>query len=248
MVDQITIIVSVILSVVGIYFVALMWSNAELKSTFEKFSKLEAKQNIRIFNSKHVSVPYVVTKRLFDFIFSFFAMIFLLPILLVVCILIKVDSKGPIMYKQSRMGKNGKQFFAYKFRTMIINAKEVSSELPVRRDPRITRVGQFLRSTNIDELPAFISVLRGDMTLVGRSRAIEYHIIYDELSREQRETLLNIKPGLVSLWAVSLNRVEFNFTGIYNYDFYYINKMSFPFDLKILLGAFIIMFGSVSQH
>ena len=248
MINHLIPILTIIVALVGLFFLIFLWSNAELKSTFDKFSALRVETRIQVAKRQELSMYYHISKRLFDFTFTLFAIVIFLPVLVPICILIKLDSKGPILYKQKRFGINGKHYWGYKFRTMYVPEEEENSDFPKRSDPRITKIGKFLRLTALDELPAFINVLEGDMSLVGRSRILDYDTSAKNLSLEEKDALLSVKPGVISLWAISRNRVEFNFDNIYDYDMYYLTRMSFRFDLKILLGSIIVVLGSTSQH
>jgi len=114
-------------------------------------------------------VSYNSLKRVFDFISSLSAVVFLSPLLLIVAILIKLDSKGPVFFRQKRIGKDGRIFRIYKFRTMVQNAERIGDKITKGNDPRITRVGKILRRYEIDEIPTLINVLKGEMSIVGPS-------------------------------------------------------------------------------
>ncbi|MED3870975.1 sugar transferase [Priestia megaterium] len=152
--------------------------------------------------------------RLIDIILAITFIIILLPIMLIIFLLIKLDSRGPVLFKQQRIGKDGEAFLILKFRTMIINSEqklkgnpvlyrkyiENSYKLDPSEDPRITKLGEFLRKTSLDEIPQFLNVLIGDMAIVGPRP-----VLLDELKEygNKREIFLSVKPGITGYWQVS---------------------------------------------
>jgi len=185
-------------------------------------------------------------KRLFDIISSLVGLIIISPIFPVVPILIKLDSKGPVFFKQWRIGKDGKQFKIYKFRTMVQEADEVGSLITAGNDQRITKIGKLLRRYEIDELPTLMNVLKGDMSIVGpRPEVPKYLHHYDRKYRE----ILSVRPGITDLGTLSF-RDEARYLNAQNYediyekkllpqklDLYleYVHHKSFMFDLRIIL-------------
>lgn len=136
------------------------------------------------------------TKRCFDFIVSFIGIIILLPVFIIVSIAIKLDSKGDILFLQKRVGRYGKEFNIYKFRTMVTDAEKIGKQITIGKDDRITKVGAFLRRFKIDELPQLLNVFKGDMSLVGpRPEVPKYVSLYNE---EQRK-VLNVRPGITDM-------------------------------------------------
>jgi len=190
-------------------------------------------------------------KRLMDVVFSSLLLVVLLPILVVIGALIKLTSKGPIIYKQVRCGLYGRKFVLYKFRSMKEGAEDVLWEIrhlnemdgPVfkmRNDPRVTPLGRILRKSSIDELPQFWNVLKGDMSLVGPRAPLLEEV--KEYSRWQRRRL-SVKPGITCLWQVS-GRNEIDFHEWMKLDLRYIDNWSLLLDLKILLRTFpVVLFG-----
>lgn len=199
------------------------------------------------------SFYYESVKRLMDIMFSLLLILIFSPIIICVAIAIKLDSKGPVLADTpDRVGKNGKLFKMYKFRSMIENAHELLRENPkfaelykdykkgsykLKDDPRITRVGHFIRKHSLDEVPQFFNILKGDMSLVG-PRA--YYP--DELREQQRrypetreavKVVLSIKPGVTGYWQVS-GRSEINFDKRIKMDAEYVKKRSILYDLKII--------------
>lgn len=200
------------------------------------------------------STFYEIVKRLMDILFSSILLIIFSPIILIVSLAILADSRGPIMADTPpRVGKNGKTFKMYKFRSMIINAHEILRNNPkfakyyekyrrgsykLKDDPRITKVGHFIRKHSLDEVPQFMNILKGDMSLVG-PRA--YYP--DELREQQKKypntkeavkIVLSIKPGLTGYWQVS-GRSEINFDKRIEMDADYVKKRSVFYDLIIIL-------------
>lgn len=177
-----------------------------------------------------MDIVYLTIKRIIDFLFSLIILLILLPLFLVVAILIKLDSKGPVIFKQSRLGKNGNVFKVWKFRTMIDNAEKMGTGLTTaQNDPRITRVGKILRKTSIDELPQLINVLKGDMSFIGPRPAPVHHLKqYNENERQR----LKVLPGITG-WAQVNGRNILTWPERIEKDIWYVNNISFLLDLKI---------------
>ena len=188
-------------------------------------------------------------KRVFDLTVC----VLLLPMALVamalVALAIRIDSPGPIVFVQMRTGRDGRRFKMYKFRTMVQNAEELKASLQhlnilpppdfkIIDDPRITRVGRFLRRTSLDELPQLVNVLRGDMSLVG-PRPTSFHSSTYSLWHTQR---LEAPPGITGLWQVT-GRNAMTFDERLRLDIFYIENRSFLLDLKILFQTFTTVLG-----
>lgn len=140
-------------------------------------------------------------KRLFDIIVSFVGLILIFPFLFLLAFLIKAGSKGPVFYRGLRIGKNGKPFRIFKFRTMVENAENLGGPSTASDDPRLTKIGNFLKKYQLDELPQLINVLKGEMSLVGPRPEVKMYT--DMMTAEERNTILSIAPGmtdLASLW------------------------------------------------
>lgn len=182
-------------------------------------------------------------KRLFDFVASFFTLIILLPLFLVIGILIRLTSKGPIFYVQKRGGFRGRKFNLYKFRSMIVEADKLKDALleknevkdgvifKIKDDPRITSVGRFLRKYSLDEIPQLFNVLRGDMSIVGPRPFLVNEVNQFDYTHMPR---LNIRPGITGLAQVR-GRSDLSFYRWVKWDIWYINNWSFGLDLKILM-------------
>jgi|YNPNPStandDraft_1061719.scaffolds.fasta_scaffold17198_3 exopolysaccharide biosynthesis polyprenyl glycosylphosphotransferase len=170
-------------------------------------------------------------KRLMDIVFSLLVPILLLPAFVAIAILIKLDSPGPVLFTQRRVGKNGKEFTIYKFRTMHTNAAKYSHCPRDSDDPRITRVGRYLRKTSLDELPQFYNVLKGDMSIVGPRPEMPFIVAqYNPLHRKR----LSVKPGITGLWQISADRTLEIHENI-DYDLYYIDNYSILLDVAIIV-------------
>ena len=193
---------------------------------------------------------FKVIKRLFDIIVYFLGLLILSPLFLLLTILIKCDSKGPVFFIQKRVGRNGKKFGIFKFRTMRINAEElIASFTPeqlkewkenfkLKNDPRITRVGKFLRNTSLDELPQLINIFIGNMSLVGPRPIVEEEL---EWYGEKKNVLLSVRPGLTGWWATN-GRSEVSYPERCNYELYYVYNCSLFLDIKILFKTFSAVF------
>jgi lipopolysaccharide/colanic/teichoic acid biosynthesis glycosyltransferase len=161
-----------------------------------------------------------LTKRLFDFLASFIGIIILSPILIIVSIAIKVDSKGEVMFLQKRVGKDGKPFNIYKFRTMVTDAEKLGKQITVGKDNRITKVGGFLRKYKLDELPQLFNVLKGEMSLVGpRPEVPAYVNLYNEAERK----VLSVKPGITDFASIEYKDENEILGKVDNPEEYYIN-------------------------
>lgn len=176
---------------------------------------------------------YRFFKRLFDILFSLLGIILLLPLLLTVAILIKLSSKGPILFKQERLGKNGKIFKVWKFRTMIVGA-EKQGVYETKIDDRVTGIGRILRKTSMDELPQFINILKGDMSIIGPRPALTYHPWpYKQYTDFQKRRML-VRPGVTG-WAQVNGRKDVEWNKRIELDVYYVENLSMWFDIRIFI-------------
>jgi undecaprenyl phosphate N,N'-diacetylbacillosamine 1-phosphate transferase len=177
---------------------------------------------------------YLCVKRLLDVILSLAGLVLLSPLLLIISLLIKSDSKGPIIFKQERLGYKGKTFDIFKFRTMVDGAPDMGSGLFTNEmDPRITKIGSFLRRTSLDELPQLINVLRGDMSLVGPRPPVPYYPYkYEDYSDEQR-LRFTVLPGITG-YAQVKGRNKINWDQRIELDMQYVENQSLLLDLKII--------------
>ena len=197
-----------------------------------------------------VSPHYVYAKRFLDIVFSLFSIILLIPAFLLVAILIKIDSKGSVLFCQHRYGYKGKIFKMYKFRSMVANAPSLQKELEskneakgqmfkIKNDPRVTRVGRIIRKSSIDELPQLINVLKGDMSLVGPRPPILTEVDRYDPWHNLR---LSVKPGITGLWQTS-KRNEAVFGDMVRLDLKYIRERNFWGDIKLILKTIPLLFG-----
>jgi len=177
-----------------------------------------------------INGPAWMMKRTFDLVATLTGLLLIWPILLLIAILIKVSSPGPIFYRQQRVGENGRLFWVYKFRTMVIGADQQKTLEKTPQDPRVTGIGRLLRRTSLDELPNLINVLRGEMSLVGPRP--EQMFIVQEYEPWQRQRLA-VPPGMTGWWQVN-GRSDLPMHLNTQYDLYYIRNYSLLLDLKIL--------------
>lgn len=210
---------------------------------------------IVLLTQNYNNVLFNVYKRVFDVVFSIFALTLLIIPFLIIALLIKLTSKGHVFYKHTRIGKDGKPFEFYKFRTMYVNNDDSAHREFIREymnqnggtqkgevkkithDPRITSIGGFLRKTSIDELPQLFNVLRGEMSLVGPRPCLPYEWEAYETWHRRR---LSVMPGCTGLWQVA-GRSAVDFNDMVILDLFYINNMSPLFDLKIIFKTVPVM-------
>lgn len=182
-----------------------------------------------------------VGKRFFDIITALFAVVFLLPVFLILGIFIKLEAPGPIFYLSSRYGRSGHVFRMFKFRSMVHNADQMVEQFlgqneadgpifKIKNDPRVTRIGRFLRKYSLDELPQLFNVLKGEMSLVG-PRPLPIDQVQKEDFRQLKR--LEVKPGITGLWQIR-GRSDISFSRLVKWDIWYINNWSFWLDLNIL--------------
>jgi exopolysaccharide production protein ExoY len=203
-------------------------------------------------DQQQVSYLYLFIKRCIDIIGALIGLIISSPIFILVSIMYLFgESKGPVFFKQQRYGKNGELFYIYKFRSMVVNADEKLKQnkvlyqkyiknnykLEQNEDPRITKVGRFLRKTSLDELPQFINVLKGDMSLVGPRPIVE-----EELKeyKDKGNDFLSVKPGMTGYWQVS-GRSNVGYPERVNLELYYVYNSSLILDLKIIIKTILLV-------
>lgn len=176
---------------------------------------------------------YSIFKRTIDFIIAGVALIVLSPFLLITAILIKLDSKGPVIFKQERLGKNGVPFKIWKFRSMCVGAeKQGTGVYSYKGDARITKVGKIIRATSIDELPQLMNILKGDMALIGPRPALTYHPWPYEQYTEHQKHMFDVLPGVTG-WAQVNGRKEVPWPERIELNVWYAKNMSLWLDLKI---------------
>lgn len=180
------------------------------------------------------SALYSISKRTMDIVSSLVGLILLSPLFLLVAILIKLDSKGPIIFKQIRIGKNSKPFYIYKFRSMKIDAPNLSTEEFINASDFTTKVGKFIRKTSIDELPQLVNILKGDMSIVGPRPVIEREVRLLELRKECNVD--SILPGITGLAQIN-GRDNIDDYEKVKYDFEYLSKRNLVLDIKIIINT-----------
>lgn len=215
----------------------------ESKGIREEDGAGKMNEKTKVMNSRSNRKYYQIIKRGFDIMTSGLALVGLSPLFLVIGIIVKNQDHGPVFYKQIRIGKNGKPFGMYKFRSMRMNAEEelkknpglyqkyvaAGYKLPEGEDPRITKIGRWLRKTSLDELPQFYNVLKGQMSMVGPRPVIE-----EELKEygSKKSKLLSVKPGAFGLWQAS-GRSNITYPERCDIELEYIDNASVSYDLKI---------------
>ncbi len=195
------------------------------------------------------NILYYGIKRVFDIVFAMLSLILLFPLFLIIIILVKIDSKGKAIFKHKRVGKNGQVIYLYKFRTMYSNSDEIFNELmknPERKkewetyyklsnDPRITKIGKFLRKSSLDELPQLINILLGEMSFVGPRPLVEKEL---EKYGINKNKLLSVTPGLTGWWACN-GRSCTSYEDRMKLELYYVDHRSIKLDLKVIFKTFI---------
>ncbi|MFR5266962.1 sugar transferase [Clostridium sp.] len=193
---------------------------------------------------------YSFIKRVLDIVGSLVGLVVLSPIMLIVAILIKFDSKGPILFSQTRVGKNGNEFKMYKFRSMVVDAEELKEKLQeknerkgpmfkMKDDPRITKIGKFIRKTSIDELPQLINILKGEMSIVGPRPSLPKEVAqFDDWMLER----LEVKPGLTCYWQVE-GRDDIEFREWMELDVKYVRERNLKIDIVLIFKTVFVLFG-----
>lgn len=226
-----------------------IFGNIKLK---EKSINELAGHNVVTFSTKLFDEKQAFTKRFLDILGALVGCILLAILTIILAPAIKIESKGPVFFTQTRIGKNGRRFRIYKFRSMYQDAEERKKELMAKNemnglmfkmtnDPRITKVGKFIRKTSLDEFPQFINVLLGDMSLVGTRPPTEDEFLQYETQHKRR---LMLKPGLTGLWQVNGRSDITDFEEVVRMDLEYIDNWSIKMDVKLLFKTVgIVMFG-----
>jgi exopolysaccharide biosynthesis polyprenyl glycosylphosphotransferase len=216
----------------------------EIQEYTQKYTYVSIKDEYR------KSFFYSFIKRTIDIVCSFLGIVILLPIMILIAIAIKLDSKGKVIFSQERVGLNGKVFKMYKFRSMVTDAEKLLDKLKdknemtgpmfkMKDDPRITRVGKFIRKTSLDELPQLFNVLKGEMSLVGPRPNLPREVLK---FNEYQRTKLIVKPGLTCYWQV-MGRNNIDFDDWIKLDIKYIKERNTLLDLKLIFKTFSVFFG-----
>ena len=214
----------------------------------EKLLELESESSVKF-------SLYEVVKRLIDIVCSFLGLLMLSPLFIIIAIIIKSTSKGPVFFSQKRIGKKGKEFDMYKFRSMVVNAEELKEKLAAQNemsgpmfkmkdDPRVTKVGKFIRKTSIDELPQLWNILKGDMSLVGPRPSLPKEVAQFEDWMHKR---LDVKPGLTCYWQVS-GRNNIDFEDWMKLDIRYVKERNLWIDIKLIFKTVGVLFGDKNAH
>ena len=207
-------------------------------------TSLRTQSDVKTKISKKV---YIKIKRVIDVILASIALILLSPLFAIIAIAIKIDSKGPVFFEHKRIGKNGKIINLYKFRSMVINAeeliksftpeqmKEYKENYKLTNDPRITKVGKFLRKTSLDELPQLINIINGDLSIIGPRP-----VIADELEKygTNKDKFLSVTPGLTGYWAAN-GRSNTTYEQRMEMELYYIDNLSLKMDIKVFFKTIL---------
>lgn len=174
-----------------------------------------------------------VVKRIIDIIIALLVLIIGGIPMLIIALLIRIDSPGPGLFKQERIGRNGKVFLFYKFRSMCENAEHTGSGVySDRNDPRVTKIGKFLRSTSLDELPQFINILKGEMSLIGPRPPLTYHPWPIEEYTKEQLRMFDVRPGVTG-WAQINGRKDVEWHKRIELNIWYVDHVSFGLDVKI---------------
>ena len=184
---------------------------------------------------------YKYVKRFMDIVLASIGLVVLSPVFLIIAILIKTESKGKVFFKHKRIGKNGKEIYIYKFRTMVENAedlikqftpeqmKEFKENFKLENDPRVTKIGRILRKTSLDELPQLINIIKGDISIIGPRPVVEEEL---EKYGMNKNKFLSVMPGLTGYWAAN-GRSDTTYAQRMEMELYYVDNMSFRMDVKI---------------
>ncbi len=179
-------------------------------------------------------MSYKILKRFLDIVISFIGFITLLPLMMFVWVIIRLESSGGAIFKQKRVGRGGKVFTMYKFRSMAVGSESQGTGVySFKGDARVTRIGRIIRATSIDELPQFINVIRGDMSLVGPRPVLTYHPYKWGEYPQKGLTRFEVRPGVTG-WAQVNGRKTVEWDKRFEFDSEYVRKMSLFFDIKIL--------------
>lgn len=177
---------------------------------------------------------YMLIKRFFDIVASALGLIILSPLMLIVAALIKIDSKGPVLFKQVRLGKDAREFEIYKFRSMCQGAEQMGTgQYSFAGDMRVTKVGKIIRATSIDELPQLINVLKGEMSIVGFRPPLTYHPWPIEEYTDEQKRMFEVRPGITG-WAQVNGRKHTEWHERIRLNIYYVDHISLWLDIKII--------------
>ncbi|MGA2955254.1 MAG: sugar transferase [Thermodesulfobacteriota bacterium] len=265
MISEIYLFLSISIGIIGSIFFLSLWANSSFKNISSLVDDLvghhkvtptiqeeEFQQLVKRFEYPRL---LLITKRCCDIVCSLFGILFLLPLWVIIPIAIKVESPGPVLSKRKRVGLNGKSFFEYRFRRKYVShdqeKEDGASVLSPFKDvfgPQLTKVGKFLDVTSLSELPLFLNVLKGDMSLAGRGSYLDYDYKNDIYSPQEKAILLKVKPGIASLWGISADRLYEDVERASRLDLVYALNWSLWLDLKILLRVIPMTLVRVSRQ
>ena len=187
-------------------------------------------------------------KRFFDIALSLFAIMVLAFPMLIIAVIIKIDSKGPVLFKQKRIGKNGKIFEILKFRSMCVGAEQTGSGVySAKGDARVTKVGKILRATSIDEFPQFFNILKGDMSLIGPRPPLTYHPWPFDKYTEKQKRMFEVRPGVTG-WAQINGRKDVEWNKRIQLNVWYVDNVSLWLDIKILFKTVLKVFSNADNE
>lgn len=173
-------------------------------------------------------------KRIIDVFISILGIVLLSPLLLITAMAIKIESRGPVIFKQNRLGRDGKEFQIYKFRSMCVNAENTGSkQYSFKNDPRVTKVGHIIRALSIDELPQFFNIIKGDMSLIGFRPPLTYHPWPIEQYTDEQKKMFSVRPGVTG-WAQVHGRKGVQWDERIKMGVWYADNISFILDVKII--------------
>ena len=209
-------------------------------------------QDINVSTKKYKEVlgrrtPYKIVKRISDVVLATIGLILLLPIFIIIGLAIKIESKGPVFFKHTRIGKNGKIIKIYKFRSMVNNAeqliqkftpeqmKEYKENYKLTNDPRITKIGKFLRKTSLDELPQLINIIKGELSIIGPRP-----VVSEELEKYgvNAEKFLSVTPGLTGYWAAN-GRSDTTYEQRMEMELFYVDNLSLKLDIQVFFKTIL---------
>ena len=237
----------VITSIASTLVILLLIGNSLLKKVLYSTNNLK-NEDLKTVNVKNPRLKKI-TKRFFDIVLSSFIIIFILSWLIpIIGLAIRLNSKGPVFFKQRRIGKNGIFYYAIKFRTYktIPSSEKILHNYPMKNDRRITKVGDFLRKTSLDEFPNVLNVFTGNISMVGRSHILDFPQFTPKIEKKILDHLNEIKPGLISLYDITKASYLFDPSDMVKYDLYYINHQSLSLDISIILGSIVKIIGGTT--
>lgn len=198
---------------------------------------------------KKISLYKIFIKRTIDIVLSAIGLIVLSPLMFVIAVIIKLESKGKVFFKHKRIGKDGKEIYIYKFRTMVENAeelikkftpeqmKEFKENFKLENDPRVTKIGKILRKTSLDELPQMLNIFKGELSIIGPRPIIEEEL---EKYGNNKDKFLSVTPGLTGYWAAN-GRSDTSYEERMKMELYYVDNISFKMDLKIFFRTIFVV-------